>query len=216
VQGAVIMAPDPGPPLPPGPPPPWYTDPTENVKRDLEAERRRADDLREMQSRYVSQIGNMRELHARDTADLRANYDGQLREQARRSEERLDYKDQQLRAAETARIDAIRAVDVGAVNRAAEVSATQAATLATQVATSAEALRGQVEAARQQTATALAAALEPIQKDIQDLRRAQYEAQGKQGGAVESRDVRGLNLTAISVLIGFLVLALSLYAALHR
>ena len=31
----------------------------------------------------------------------------------------------------------------------------------------------------QQTATALAAALEPIQKDIQDLRRAQYEQQGQ-------------------------------------
>jgi hypothetical protein len=96
------------------------------------------------------------------------------------------------------------------------VSATQAATLATQVATSAEALRGQVEAARQQTATALAAALEPIQKDIQDLRRAQYEAQGKQGQVVESRDVRGesrLNANLLlSVLLGAVaIITLVLY-----
>jgi hypothetical protein len=215
------MAPDPDPVPPFGQPlgtlPSWWTtDPSKNVDSLVEAAMRRQDDLREIQSSYSRQIGEMREVHARDVAELRANYDAQLRDAARRSEERLDAKDQQLRAAETARIDAIRAVDVGAVNRAAEVSATQAATLATQVATSAEALRGQVEAARQQTATALAAALEPIQKDIQDLRRAQYEAQGKQGQVVESRDVRGLNYTAISVLLGFLVLAISLYAALHR
>jgi hypothetical protein len=148
----------------------------------------RQDDLREMQAGYIEQIGKMRENHAQ-----------QMRQAARRSEERLDQKDQQLRAAETARIDAIRAVDVGAVNRAAEVSATQAATLATQVATSAEALRGQVEAARQQTATALAAALEPIQKDIQDLRRAQYEAQGVKAQTGETRLNVGAILGGLSV-----------------
>jgi hypothetical protein len=183
-------------------------DPTQNVLDLVKAAMQRQDDLREMQSQYTGRIGEMREVHARDVSELRAAYDGQLREAARRSEERLDSKDQQLRAAETARIDAIRAVDVGAVNRAAEVSATQAATLATQVATSAEALRGQVEAARQQTATALAAALEPIQKDIQDLRRAQYEAQGQKTQVVETRDTRseqrlnnGQLLTIVSVIL---------------
>lgn len=183
-------------------------DPSKNVLDLVEAAIQRQDDLREMQARYGTQIGEMREVHARDVAELRSSYDAQLREAARRSEERLDYKDQQLRAAETARIDAIRAVDVGAVNRAAEVSATQATTLATQVATSAEALRGQVEAARQQTATALAAALEPIQKDIQDLRRAQYEAQGQKTQVVETRETHseqrlnnGQLLAIISVIL---------------
>jgi hypothetical protein len=171
--------------------PPWWTDPTKNVEALVASANRRQDDLREMQARYASQIGEMREVHAQNVTSLRFTYETQLRDQARRADERLDSKDQQLRQAETARIDAIRAVDVGAVNRAAEVSATQATTLATQVATSAEALRGQVEAARQQTATALAAALEPIQKDIQDLRRAQYEAQGVKAQTVETRDVRG-------------------------
>jgi hypothetical protein len=191
-------------------------DPSRNVLNLVAASIKRQDDLREMQAGHVAQVGQLREDNARYVVELRSNYDAQLREVNRRSEERLDFKDQQLRAAETARIDAIRAVDVGAVNRAAEVSATQAATLATQVATSAEALRGQVEAARQQTATALAAALEPIQKDIQDLRRAQYEAQGQKTQVVETRDVRGesrlnANLLLSIVLGAVAVITLVLY-----
>ena len=158
-------------------------DPSRNVDALVDAAIRRQDDLREMQARYVAQLGAMREEHATYIAELRALYQKELRE------------------AETARIDAIRAVDVGAVNRAAEVSATQAATLATQVATSAEALRGQVEAARQQTATALAAALEPIQKDIQDLRRAQYEAQGQKTQVVETTSARGDQRASISTVL---------------
>lgn len=124
-------------------------DPTKNVLDLVNSAIQRQDDLREAAEHHVSEIAN-----------LRANYD------------------QRLREAETARIDAIRAVDVGAVNRAAEVSAQQAMTLAAQVATSAETLRTQVTAAATAATVALAAALEPIQKDIADLRRAQYEAQG--------------------------------------
>jgi hypothetical protein len=187
-------------------------DPTKNVDALVEAAIRRQDDLRKMEAGYIARIGDMRENHAKYITELRAQYGTELR------------------LAETARIDAIRAVDVGAVNRAAEVSATQAATLATQVATSAEALRGQVEAARQQTATALAAALEPIQKDIQDLRRAQYEAQGQKTQVVETgtdvRDALALEQSRIQagqarlqlygVIIAAIVLALGLYAALHK
>jgi hypothetical protein len=167
-------------------------DPSKNVDALVEAAIKRQDDLREMQARYVGQIGEMREQHARYITELRAQYQKELRE------------------AETARIDAIRAVDVGAVNRAAEVSATQATTLATQVATSAEALRGQVEAARQQTATALAAALEPIQKDIQDLRRAQYEAQGQKTQVVEARGDQRFNTSTVIAAIATLAAVISL------
>ena len=163
-------------------------DPSRNVLDLVAAAIARQDDLRKMESGYLAQISTIREEHARYIAELRAEYVRELRE------------------AETARIDAIRAVDVGAVNRAAEVSATQAATLATQVATSAEALRGQVEAARQQTATALAAALEPIQKDIQDLRRAQYEAQGQKTQVVETREVQTGTRMSQSTAIAFAVL----------
>jgi hypothetical protein len=173
-------------------------DPTQNVLNLVQAAIERQDDLRKMEAGYIARIGEMREIHATYITELRSIYQKELRE------------------AETARIDAIRAVDVGAVNRAAEVSATQAATLATQVATSAEALRGQVEAARQQTATALAAALEPIQKDIQDLRRAQYEAQGVKAQTGEARLNIGAILGGVSVFLVLLFGVISVAIQLLR
>jgi hypothetical protein len=147
-------------------------DPTRNVDALVQAAVRRLDDLREMESN-----------HQRELAALRDHYDESLRE------------------AESKRIDAIRAVDVGAVNRAAEVSATQATTLATQVAVSADTLRGQVAAAAQAQTTALAAALDPIQKDIADLRRAQYEAIGVKAQVVDSRAGGGFVFAAIGLAI---------------
>jgi hypothetical protein len=156
-------------------------DPTQNVLDLVEAAIKRQDDLREAESRHV-----------REVAALRAEYQAELR------------------AAETARIDAIRAVDVGAVNRAAEVSATQALTLANQVATSAETLRTQAEAARTQVATALAAALEPIQKDIQDLRRAQYEAQGVKTQTGDTRLNLGTVLGGLAVAVSIVLLVVTL------
>jgi hypothetical protein len=165
-------------------------DPTKNVLDLVSAAIKRQDDLRDLESR-----------HLRELADLRAHYD------------------QRLRTAETARIDAIRAVDVGAVNRAAEVSATQAQTLATQVAVSAETLRTQVASAATAASTALAAALEPIQKDIADLRRAQYEAQGQKTQVVESREVNTaarLNVNMVMAVISVLLAAAIVYAAFHK
>jgi hypothetical protein len=158
-------------------------DPTKNVLDLVTAAIARQDDLRAAADRHV-----------REMADLRADYDAQLRR------------------AETARIDAIRAVDVGAVNRAAEVSAQQATTLAVQVAQSAETLRTQVAAAATAATVALAAALEPIQKDIADLRRAQYEAQGVKAQSGDSR----LNLGAVVSVVGALVAITVLIVALTR
>lgn len=155
-------------------------DPTANVLQLVEAAIQRQDDLRAAADRHVREI-----------ADLRATYDAMLREQ------------------EAARLDAIRAVDVGAVNRAAEVSAQQATTLALQVAQSAETLRTQVAAAATAATVALAAALEPIQKDIADLRRAQYEAQGVKARGGDARLNVGQMLLAASVLISAIVLILA-------
>jgi hypothetical protein len=146
-------------------------DPTRNVLDLVAAAIARQDDLRAMES-----------AHLREVMTLRADYD------------------QRLRNAETARINAIRAVDVGAVNRAAEVAATQAQTLAAQVSTVAEAMRTQVAAAATAASSALAAALEPIQRDIADLRRVQYETQGGKTNVVESRAERGdtrLNINTV-------------------
>lgn len=97
----------------------------------------------------------------------------------------------ELRHAETERIDAIRAVDVGAVQRAAEVAALQAATLAATVATSAEAMRAQVAAAATAAQTSLAGALVPIQKDISDLRQSQWQGVGEKTQVIESREEVG-------------------------
>ena len=87
-------------------------DPTKNVLEHVAAAIQRQDDLRESESRHQRELGGVREHYAAE-----------------------------LRRAEAERIDAIRAVDVGAVNRAAEVASTQALTLATQVTTSTETLR---------------------------------------------------------------------------
>jgi hypothetical protein len=142
-------------------------DPTANVLQLVYAETKRQDDLREYGDRCT-----------REVIELRAHYD------------------EKLRVSESARIDAIRAVDVGA-----------AAILANQVAASAEALRGQVEAARQQTALSLAAALEPIQKDIADLRRVQYEQAGVKSAGSEDRSNRNDNRNIMVGLLGTAILA---------
>ena len=172
----------------------WYgpttVEPSKNVTDLVAAAIQRQDDLRAMEAR-----------HLRELADLRATYD------------------QRLREAESARIDAIRAVDVGAVNRAAEVSAAQAQTLANQVSVSAETLRTQVAAAATAASTALAAALGPIQKDIADLRRAQYEAQGQKTQVVEARDVTTasrLNVNTVMAVISVLIAAAIVYATFHK
>lgn len=122
--------------------------------------------------------------------DLNEAYRGHYDERFKLLDERLarefDHV-RELRVAEADRIDAIRAVDVGAVAAAAAVSATQAATLASTQVISAETLRNQVAAAATASTVALAAALDPIQKDIADLRRAQYEQQGQKLQVTETR-----------------------------
>jgi len=160
-------------------------DPTPNVVAIIDAVVRRQDDLREAQNKRLSEMVALVAEHAKE-----------------------------LRTAEAARIDAIRAVDVGAVNRATEVAATQASTLAAQVATSAETLRTQVSAAAQAATVALAAALEPIQKDIADLRRVQYEAAGSKAQTVEGRSSWGLVIAAVglaaAVILGITGVAITL------
>ena len=140
-------------------------DPTDNVKNLFDNTVKRLDDLR-----YEATS------HTRDIMALRSMYE------------------EKLRIAESDRIDAIRAVDVGA-----------AAILANQVSASAEALRAQVEATRVTTAQSLAAALEPIQKDIADLRRVQYEQQGQKSAGIEQHTTTNDARTVVLSIIGILV-----------
>jgi len=168
-------------------------DPTKNVLDLVSAAIQRQDDLR-----------NIEVEHRKEIADLRHMYEKELRE------------------AESARIDAIRAVDVGAVNQAADVAAIQASTLAAQVATSAETLRTQVTTTATAAATALTAALEPIVKSIAELQRAQYETQGQKTQVIETRassgESRQAYALAISALVAVVLIvtgAFAIYAATH-
>jgi hypothetical protein len=92
----------------------------------------------------------------------------------------------ELRQAEADRINAIQTRSDLTVQRAAEVQAAQAQTLANQVATTADAFRA-----------SLAAALAPIMASIEDLRRAQYEAQGQKTQVVESRGSSQFTATTV-------------------
>jgi hypothetical protein len=133
-------------------------DPTQNVLDLVDAAIKRLDDVADSAFRRQDDLREVEAQHIREILNIRAEYDRELRE------------------AESNRIDAIRAVDVGAVNRAAEVAATQATVLAAQLSATAEAAR-----------TNLVASLEPVQKDIQDLRKAQYEIAGAKANVGEVR-----------------------------
>jgi hypothetical protein len=146
-------------------------DPSRNVSDLVDSVDRRQDDLRNAESRHIRELLVETTKRMDDLRQLRAQYDSELR------------------AAESARIDAIRAVDVGAVAAAAQVQATQATTLAAQVQSSAEAMRTQVETTRLQLQAQYSAALEPIIKDVTDLRRVQYETAGGKAQTVEGRSV---------------------------
>jgi hypothetical protein len=150
-------------------------DPTANVLDLVAAGNQRQDDLRAMEGAHIRDLIGLRAGEAERRITATQYVDGLRDEHAK-----------ELRIAEAARIDAIRAVDVGNVQQAAEVQANAQSILANQVAAAAEAMRTQVAAAASAAAVALGAALEPIQKDIQDLRKAQYEAQGKTTAVVES------------------------------
>jgi hypothetical protein len=119
--------------------------------------------------------------------DLRGMESRHIRELIARDREHA----KELRAAEADRIDAIQTRSDLTVQRAAEVQATQAQALATQVATTADAFR-----------SAMAAELSPVKASIEDLRRAQYEAQGQKTQTVEAREVGGASRAGVGLIVG--------------
>lgn len=154
-------------------------DPSENVKELVRAENRRQDDLREAESFHRQSLAAAESRHVREILALRTelgNKDSQAADAMAAMRERHATE---LRIAEAQRIDAIREVDVKAVQQAAEVQATQAGTLAATVADSAEAMRVQMTQATEAATQRLSQAVEPIQQAIESLRRSQYEAQGQ-------------------------------------
>lgn len=156
-------------------------DPTANVVAILQAAVQRLDDL----------------------AALREHCNAEKDTQRRYYEDLLRDRGEQLRRAESARIDAIRAVDVGNVQRAADVAAAQADAIRQTVASTATAFDAK-----------LIAVLEPLQTAIADLRRAQYETVGGKAQVIEQRGATGATYAAIGAGISFLVAVLAVLAYL--
>lgn len=138
-------------------------DPTQNVLQLVDAAVNRVNDLRESDSKWLQLLQTSAEHRIDDEMKLRAEFGDKLS------------------AAESKRIDAIRAVDVGAVAVASERAAAQATVLANQVVTSADALRSLVAT----TATAMAAQYQNMTTQFTDrlslLEKTQYENKGKTG-----------------------------------
>lgn len=155
-------------------------DPTVNVLNVVAAAVARLDDIAAIRAGYEANIDAIRDKH-----------------------------DQELRKAEAARIDAILKANQDQVQRSAEVQAQTAITLAQQVVNSAEALRVQVEQTRIQNATALTAEVDPLKKDIADLRQVQYETAGgkvqSKESAVDTRAATGLMIAGGALASSFVL-----------
>ena len=159
-------------------------DPTKNVLDLVDAAMRRQDDLRIAEFKRQDDLRVKDAEHVRELLTVRAEFAAELRK------------------LETDRLDAIRSVDQSQVQRAAEVQATQAGALASQVVATADAFRA-----------GLTAALEPIIKDIADLRKTQYEQAGQRAQVGETRLNLGAVLGGVSVLLVLIFGMASLYIA---
>ena len=147
-------------------------DPTANVLSLVEAAVHRLDDLREAESRRLTEL-----------SDQRAKF-----------EEKLAFKESQ-------RIDAIRAVDVGAVAIASERANQQAQVLANQVAQSAETLRALVASTTQAQAKSLEQVSNQLTDRIALLEKSQYQISETGKGM---RDLWGWIVAAITFATGFI------------
>lgn len=127
-------------------------DPTANVLALVASEAKRSDDLRMAESTRINEILKLRHSYS-----------------------------EKLSIAEAKRIDAIRAVDVGAVAIASERAAQQASVLATQVTQSAETLRSLVSTTAGQVASNLQTISTQLNERIAALERSQYEKTGLGG-----------------------------------
>lgn len=162
---------------------PFPLDPSANVSDLVDSATKRLDDLRsvEQQANQRSHKSVRREVHAeakalRREAKMRVKY-----------QDKLSVANENLRIAESKRLDSIRSVDVAAAAADRLVQETRATTLATAQNASAEALRGQVATTAAAQTIALDNKIAPVQKDVSDLREVQYKQQGERAQAIESR-----------------------------
>jgi cell division septum initiation protein DivIVA len=140
------------------------TDPTYNVRELITLSNKHAGELRAIELRRVDDLMLAEQKRVNEQLMLRADYSSKLAD------------------AEAKRIDAIRAVDVGAVAVASERANQQAAVLANQVSASAEALRSLVAATANTQAQQLATLTTQLTDRLTALEKSQYENKGSGQG----------------------------------
>lgn len=133
-------------------------DPTENVISLTEAANKRQDDLREMNnSRIDAELKHLSEM-----ASLRAEHQ------------------KEIAVLESTRLNAIRQVDVLAVNTAADRAAAAIQALASTTASNAENLRNALTTTATAIATQTAGSFSAITERVAALEKSSYEGKGKE------------------------------------
>jgi hypothetical protein len=183
-------------------------DPTKNVEDIVVAAVRRLDDLRNSEADRAR--GDI--VHIREIVRLEQKHQSEMRESDRKHS-------RELRELETKRLDAVRLVDVGAVQTAAAAAEARAAALGQQVAAAAEAMRATAEATRLTASETLTSTVRPLADAIALLQQAQYQTVGQRQQVVETREGRGearLNIGAIFGAIAVLISLIGLIVLLTR
>lgn len=181
-------------------------DPTRNVLDLVAAQVVRLNDLADERQKLadskiqcLKDVQALQAAHQSQMAAMRTSYEAELREK------------------ETARLDAIRAVDVAAVQQAAAVAEVRASVLAAQVTSTSDAMRAQVAAAQVSAEAKLTQALEPLQAAIAQLNQSMYQLAGQRTEKSESRGGnQWIIATIISVLFGVLSIAMAIAAFVSR
>jgi len=145
--------------------------PAEDPTQNVRATVDQLKDTLDREVAHLKEVGEIRATHLKEIADLRAKH----------AEAMMDK--------EAARLNSIRDVDIGAVQRATEVADARAGVLAEQLITTAD-----------RVADTLRTAIDPIIKDIQDLRKSQAEGGGERQRTADTR----LNINTL-VVVGSLL-----------
>lgn len=181
-----------------------YTDPTYNVLQLVNAAVQRLNDISELTEKKNEKIDTLNDK----IMDLHVMYG------------------EKLSIAESKRIDAIRAVDVGAVAIASERAVAQATVLANQVSQSAETLRTLVATTASSAAQQFQQVTSQLMDRISQLEKSQYEKTGLSGvapevlsrlGALETNKNQGAGKTlGMNAIIGWIVAAVAVIGFLIK
>lgn len=153
-------------------------DPTANVLKLVEESVKRSDDLRLAEKEYNREVTK---LH-KELYDTHFMYS------------------EKLSMAESKRIDAIRAVDVGALALANERATAQASVLANQLQQSDERNRNLVATTATTIATQLTQIINPVIERLGALEKAQYESKGKGQGGKDTLNY----IVIVIIILGFI------------